>query len=183
MEQLREHFKDFTSSYRGLKNFLLINGELSYQNMIEENLKKSFLLLCASYHENRICHCIENLLINKSRDEKIIHFAKNKGISRQYHTYFDWDKSNANKFLGLFGTEFKELVTNDINSKTELKEAIKAFLEIGNERNMMVHENYLDYSLTKTFEEIEALNDKALFFIRYLQFYFELKSKPPTMQN
>ena len=23
MEQLREHFKDFTSSYRGLKNFLL----------------------------------------------------------------------------------------------------------------------------------------------------------------
>jgi len=178
MEYLKEHFKEFVFQYRELKDFLLQNNKLSYQNMIEEHLKKSFLLSCASYHESQICHTIECFLKNKSSDDKVLNFAKNKGVSRQYHTYFDWDKSNANKFLGLFGTEFKAIVNKDIDSKSELKEAIIAFLSIGNERNLMVHENFLDYNLTKTFEEIEVLNEKALFFINYLHGCFEVDPRP-----
>jgi arsenate reductase-like glutaredoxin family protein len=183
MDQLKEHFKEFTSNYHAIKDFLLKSNNLSYQNIIEENFKKSFLLSCASYHENRICHCIESFFTKKSGDEKIIHFAKNKGISRQYHTYFDWKASNVNRFISLFGVEFKKLVSKDIESSFELEEAVKAFLEIGNERNMMVHENYLDYNLSKTFEEIEILNSKALFFIRYLQFYFEIETNPPVVES
>jgi hypothetical protein len=179
MDQLREHFKEFTSNYHGIKDFLLRSGELSYQIMIEENFRKSFLLSCASYHESIICNCIENLLIEKTTDEKIMHFAKNKGINRQYHTYFDWESKNANKFLSLFGSLFKDKVNHDTKSNIKLKESIEAFLEVGNERNLMVHENYLSYKLTKTFEEIEALNENALYFLRYLQYYFEIKAEPP----
>ena len=54
-------------------------------------------------------------------------------------------------------------------SNEELKIQMKAFLEIGNERNKMVHENFLTYSLEKTFEEIVDLYHKGKPFVLFLK--------------
>ncbi len=104
-----------------------------------------------------------------STDDKVSNFVLKKAISRQYHTYFTWDGNNVNSFLGLFGEEFKKVVSAIISQDEVLKEQIKAFLQLGNERNKMVHENFLVYNLEKTFDEIIQMNEKAGKFVEFLR--------------
>lgn len=54
-----------------------------------------------------------------------------------------------------------------------MNKSMKAFLMIGNERNKMVHENFLSYNLEKTFEEIRILNEDASKFVEYLRNIFK----------
>ena len=49
---------------------------------------------------------------------------------------------------------------------------MKAFLEIGNLRNQLAHQNLLCFNLEKTFDELIDLNKKALAFLEYLRSKF-----------
>jgi len=164
---------DFVGDYRELKTLLIENGQISLENNIEHHLRKIMLLSCASYYENEIQEMIKSFVSRNSNDEKVLFFVSNKAIARQYHTYFDWGKNNINQFLGLFGTEFKEKIQKKIDENAELKEEMKAFLTIGDERNKMVHNNFISYKLDKTFDEIISLNDKAESFVSFLKQCFE----------
>ena len=46
-----------------------------------------------------------------------------------------------------------------------LEDSVKAFLEIGNLRNQMVHGNYADFQLNKTVEEVYKLYQDATNFV------------------
>lgn len=127
------------------------------------------LLSCASYYETQIQEIIKSFVQRNSTDDKVSNFVLKKAISRQYHTYFTWDGNNVNSFLGLFGEEFKKVVSAIISQDEVLKEQIKAFLQLGNERNKMVHENFLVYNLEKTFDEIIQMNEKAGKFVEFLR--------------
>ena len=98
----------------------------------------------------------------------LVSFIKNKSISRQFHTYFDWEKSNANKFFGLFGEELRDRIKTDVSSTYNLEKGIKAFLEIGNLRNTMVHEDFVSFYLDKTAEEVFQLYLHSQAFVQYL---------------
>ncbi|MDO4719877.1 MAG: HEPN domain-containing protein [Peptostreptococcaceae bacterium] len=98
---------------------------------------------------------------------------RNKAIKRQYHTYFDWNQTNnINHFLGLFGRDFKNIIAKEIKDNSDLARQVQAFLEIGLERNKMVHQNFLDYNLEKTFDEIRELHEQATSFIEYMENVF-----------
>lgn len=163
----------FVEDYHELKGYLLSNGQISLENNIENHLRKVMLLSCASYYENQIQEMIKDFVKRYSTDEKVSNFVLKKAISRQYHTYFDWDGNNVNSFLGLFGETFKKEVSATISQDEALKEQMKAFLQLGSERNKMVHENFLVYNLEKTFDEIIQLNDKAEKFVDFLRKEFE----------
>lgn len=165
--------KEFIDNYYELKNYLIGNGQISLENNIENHLKKVMLLSCASYYENEIQRIIKEFIDRNSKDEKVKSFAYNKAIARQYHTYFKWDGKNINNFLGLFGEEFKKEISNKITQDEELNMQMRAFLEIGNERNKMVHENFMVYQLDKTFDEIIILNEAAERFIDFLNEQFK----------
>jgi len=98
----------------------------------------------------------------------ITSFLKKKGIDRQYHTYFKWDERNPNPFFSLFGEEFKQDVKKIIKSDSELDDSINAFLELGDLRNNLVHQNFASFPVDKTAEEIYALYKKALKFIEFI---------------
>ena len=158
------------SDYQDLYKFLLENGQVSESVTVAEHYRKILLLSCASYYETRIADIIKKFVEVKASDERISAFVSNKAISRQYHTYFTWDPSgNINSFLGLFGGDFKDKISTEIKKDKELQEQIKAFLTIGSERNKMVHNNFLEFTLYKTFDEIVALHEKANLFIKYLE--------------
>ncbi len=159
--------KEFIDNYYELKNYLIGNGQISLENNIENHLKKVMLLSCASYYENEIQRIIKEFIDRNSKDEKVKNFVYNKAIARQYHTYFNWDGKNINSFLGLFGEEFKREISSKIVQDEELNKQMRAFLEIGNERNKMVHENFMVYQLDKTFDEIINLNEAAEKFITF----------------
>lgn len=167
-------FDTFIKDYREIKELLLQQAELSFQTTIDTHFRKILLISCASYHETYLQEVLTQFLQNATKDERIIAFGQAKGIKRQYHTYFTWDDNgkipnNINSFLGLFGTNFKDKVSKEIASNEELKAGMKAFLEIGNLRNQLAHQNLLSFNFQKTFDELIGLNEKALFFLEYLK--------------
>lgn len=163
--------QSLVDNYYELNNFLSSQGMISELNEVNNHYRKILLLSCASYHENQIINIIQDFIKRNSDDDRVYYFLNNKAIQRQYHTLFDWESSNINKFLGLFGLEFKQKTLMEINDES-LQIYIKAFLTIGNERNKMVHENFLEYKLEKTFNEIVILHNDAMKLIEYLQSKF-----------
>ena len=144
-------------------------NEISLHITVDENFRKSLLLSAASYFERQITDDLLQFVEEHSNNNNLItSFVKNKAISRQYHTLFNWDAKNANQFFGLFGEGFKNHMQNSIENDSGLESAIKAFLEIGRERNRLVHQDYGAFSLEKTADEIYEMYLRAIQFVQIL---------------
>ena len=131
------------------------------------NSRKVLVLSVASFFEQRITDAVARLAASTA-SKRIENLVRRKAISRQYHTYFNWDGSNANQFLSLFGSEFKDEVEAEIRQDASLEEGCKSFLRLGRERNRLVHTNFASAPLDSTLEEIGDSYRKALDFVEYL---------------
>ncbi len=137
-------------------------GEVSLQITVESVFAKTLLLSAASYYESRLTAILTGLYeIGDQRSRVLAEFVKNQAIGRRYAQLFDWNAPNANRFLSAFGRDFRSYMQGIIGNDTELEESIKAFLELGNLRNQLVHENYAEFPLNKTAHEIFDLYRKA----------------------
>lgn len=160
------------------------SAELTLRNTAEDTFRKALLLASASYFEDKLKQDLINYFSETSGNNQIsTEFLKNKAISRQYHTFFDWKANNANNFFGLFGESFKNFMKNEVQKNDTLDESIKAFLEIGNDRNRLVHGNYGNFSLEKTAEEIFESYQKASFFIEIFPQKLHAFQKSPFMDS
>ena len=56
----------------------------------------------------------------------------------------------------------------EVRQSEELQLAVRAFLEVGNERNKLVHQDYASFPLEKTLDEIYDLYHRALAFVEKL---------------
>ncbi|MBS1593713.1 MAG: hypothetical protein JST90_05280 [Bacteroidetes bacterium] len=158
------------SSGNALVDFLRDQQQLTFYNEAENNFRKTILLSSASYFEKELTETmIEFAKSQTGNNELIISIIKQKAISRQYHTYFEWEKSSANKFFGLFGEQFKNRMTQKVKDDPEFDKSIKAFLEIGQERNKMVHQNFAEVAIDKTAQEIYNLYQLALYFVNVMK--------------
>jgi len=158
--------------YEELYKSLLDKGEVSCAIEVAEHYRKILLLSCASYYECQVISMIQALVKRNSVDRRVFEFLNNKALQRQYHTFFEWKNyniPNINKFLSLFGADFKDEVSKEIKQSDDLKSCVISFLTIGNDRNLIVHENFLEYKLEKTFEEILDLHHKAERFVCFLE--------------
>ena len=52
-----------------------------------------------------------------------------------------------------------------VQEDRDFDESVKAFLEVGNLRNQMVHEDYADFQLNKTVEDVYSLYIRAARFV------------------
>ncbi|MCI4330250.1 MAG: hypothetical protein L3K19_00165 [Thermoplasmata archaeon] len=132
--------------------------QISLRSSVEDLYSKALLLSAASWFEFLITEgilAVSSELSNSS--SALVSFVRNKGVNRQFHTYFDWDGNNASKFFGLFGAEFAGYMRTRIKANPQLGQAIQAFLDIGNDRNRMVHGNYGAFVLDKTARDIYEL--------------------------
>ncbi len=154
-----------------LVDYLKSQQQLSYYTEAENNFRKNILLSAASYFENEITETvIEFAKVHSDNDDLIISIIKQKAVSRQYHTYFQWDGSkNANSFFSLFGDEFKNKMSKKVKDEPKLEESIKAFYQIGQERNKMVHQNFAEIVIDKTAEEIYKLYQSSLLFLETIK--------------
>lgn len=145
---------------------LSASNEVSLQIMLDSNLRKTLLLSAASYFEYTLCREVANFTQEVTGGNGLIQsLVKTKAIARQYHSWFDWDKPNANKFFAMFGQDFKEHMAARLTEDEALVEGVKAFMELGRERNLLVHSDYASYLINKTPEEIYSLYQKASTFV------------------
>lgn len=153
-----------------LIEYLKEHQQISLQNEAENNFRKTLLLSVASFFEKEISETVIEFAKSQSNNnELVISIIKQKAVNRQYHTYFDWEASNANIFFSLFGDEFKNRMVNEVKNDEKLDNSIKSFLELGRERNKIVHQNLAEIVIDKTAEEIYNLYKSALYFIQKMK--------------
>lgn len=149
---------------------LLKAQELTLAQDAEQMLQKNLPLAAASYFEQHVCDLLRSFVDSRSGGcAELRSLIEMTAIKRQYHTMFDWEKSNVNKFLSLFGDEFKKKISAEIAADANLTKASKDFLEIGNLRNCIVHQNYATYTMEKSSAEIFSAFKNALIFVTYLK--------------
>lgn len=154
--------------HKNLKEFLTGHKEISLEASTDEIYRKTLLLAISSYFEDRITNCVLQYVQDQTHEKHIIsELVRTKVVSRQYHTWFDWNSKNVNSFLGMFGEEFKKYATKKIKNE-KLEESIKNFLELGLNRNRLVHQNFASFSLEKTSEELYSSYQSAIKFIEWL---------------
>ena len=154
------------TEFKDAVSVLAAAQELSLQITLESNLRKTLLLSAASYFEYTLSREVVSFTNEIASGNRLISsLVQNKAITRQYHSWFDWDRANANKFFSLFGQEFRDHMIARIATDEALAESIKAFMEIGRERNLLVHSDYASYLINKTPEEIYTLYQTAHEFV------------------
>lgn len=152
---------------RTLVDYLRAQGEISFASTVEDNFRKMLLLACASYFEHRLTQDLEAFFKENIGDSSpILNFIRNKAMKRQYHTFFDWNATNANQFFGLFGSDFQRQMKDAVDTDEQLSSAIKAFIRIGQDRNRLVHNNFATQVLESSSEEIYAQYKQALYFLQ-----------------
>ncbi len=160
----------FYEDFSALADYLDAGAELSLRNTADECFRKTLLLAAASFFEVQITTAILEFVRESSNgNELATEFVRLKALSRQYHALFDWNENNANKFYGLFGKKFRAFMEVQLENDEKLNDSITAFMEIGRERNRLVHQDYGTYTLEKTSKEIFSLYQRANFFVTMLK--------------
>lgn len=180
------HIDRMYGDFESLRAVLEQQQEISLLSMADANLSKCLLLTIASYFEATLTKYVRDFISDETQAHVLIcALVENKAISRQFHTWFNWDSKNANQFFGLFGTEFKQFTEREMKKNSEIDLGVRAFLEIGGDRNRMVHQDFGNFVLEKTSAEIFASYQKAIKFVdsvpRLLREFSTLaNAAPPT---
>jgi hypothetical protein len=154
--------KEFTD----LIEFLASNDEISLRSSADDAFRKVLTISAASYFEHVLTGIVMQFVEETVSSETMVTaLVRNRVVSRQYHTWFTWDAKNANGFFGMFGDGFKAHMTALVKATPDLDKAIKAFLELGEGRNMLAHQNFAAFAMEKTSDEIFKLYQDAMPFI------------------
>ena len=171
----------FYTANRAIGEHLVHTGAISLKIDFDALFSKGLLIAAASYFEECIQRDIKTLAAEFSMSSLLVGLIQSKAVERQYHTYFEWNSVNANRFFSLFGSAFSEFMREEVKQNAELNEAIRAFLDLGRERNKLVHANFADIALQKTAEDVYASYQMGMKFIETLPVkYREFTSRPAT---
>lgn len=165
-ERIERQYQD----YKDLYKYVFGKGEISFATYIDSVYKKVLVLSAASYFESRISKLISEYAEKASgSDKRIVNLIQTKVIERQYHTLFDWKTNNTNAFWKLFGELTKKNVRKQIDGNEELKVAEQSFMDLGRQRNLLVHENFAESDVNITVDEIYGKYLKACDFISLIE--------------
>lgn len=165
-ERIKGQYQDSKELY----NYLIGKGEVSFATYINDVYKKVLVLSATSYFETKIADLISGYAKKVSEsDERIVNLIKSKVIERQFYTLFDWNANNTNFFWKLFGEETKVSVRKKIDCDEKLGEAERCFIELVKQRNLLVHENFVEFDVNNTVEEIYEKYCQACNFISLIK--------------
>jgi hypothetical protein len=150
-----------------IKEVVSRNGSPSDIIAFETIAAKSLLLAAASYFEKAILDLIKNHAGNMSNSKAIVSFIDRQALNRKYHMLFDWESNNINKFIRLFGSNFNDFMTPKLTEEN-VKNAVKEFMFIGQTRNDLAHNNFSEYSMQLTLEDIKTKYDVAFPLMAFL---------------
>lgn len=160
MDDSKKRIQDVYSQHAEHYQSQMLSGNLTFATDYTDQMAKIILLSVASYFETSITEVMK-INLNISCCPLTANFLDKKALSRQYHTLFQWEQSNANAFFSLFGDDFKAFMSSKVKEQSELDNAIKDFLLLGSLRNQLVHKNFVTFSLQITAADIMSKFESA----------------------
>lgn len=161
-------YKDFQATIEQINV-----SEVSLRTSVEDVFQKSLAVAIGSYFERRITGVVLEFVEKSSGNNVLVsEFVRNKAMYRQYHTYFQWDRANANKFFSLFGKDFSDHMTEYIRNNPEYGGFMRSFMQIGDLRNKVAHD-YEYVTINQTTQELYDLYLNASKFVEELPLRFE----------
>mgnify|MGYP001800388511 CR=1 FL=1 len=167
------------NEYLSIVDYLNENSQPSLSSDVNKYFKKVIVLSAASYFEHKVQEILVSFIVKETNNHiPALNFFKKKAIGMQYHTYFSWGEKgrpdkpgkNANSFFSLFGENFKKQAKKQVEQSSELTVAMKAFLEIGHLRNILVHSNFAAYNFdNKTTEDVVELYKSGIPFVTFIE--------------
>lgn len=149
-------------------------GDISFVKEIASILQKNYIICCASCFEASLTSQLLKYIETKAGlDSPLLSFVQNKAISRQFHTWFNWDGNNANHFFGLFGKNFLSYMKQQVKDNCELDQSIRSFLSLGRQRNELAHGNLIHASCNTALEEAYKLANEASLFVDSFTSYLD----------
>jgi len=140
----------------------VLGDDTSRVNSLKEVAKKTVILATASFLESRLTDLVLSELRIRNVDAcPAFNFGKSMGVVRQYHAWFDWKTKNINKFLIQFGDGFKEEGRKYIDNHADRKNLERDFMTVGSTRNLLIHNNFLSYTIDLTYEDSLAISLNA----------------------
>lgn len=149
--------------------FLDSKEEFERKRVAEDHFRKSLLMAAASHFERKLTECVIAFAEEVGgAGHVLVELVRRKAVERQYHKWFNWDGRNANAFFSMFGNDFRAWARNEVEADGELDGSIRDFLQIGAERNRLVHQDYGNFSMEKTAEEVYVLYQSASVFVNWV---------------
>lgn len=159
------------NDHRELVSHLQSDNQLRLISRVQESFTKTLLIAVASHFEVQLTRTIYELYLEMTQGAEVLaQFVRKQAIGRRFAQLFDWGDEtrstrNANHFYRLFGADFAVYMGRRVQDDQYLDDSVKAFLEIGNLRNRMVHGNYAEFQLEKTVDEVYELYQTATNFV------------------
>lgn len=154
-------YSDYIKDNQALNILLTTNVELASLYSGYNNLfTKSFVIACSNSFEKKWLDFLPNFLSGHNPLTKS--FIRTQAVDRKFHTMFDWKNKSAGPFYGAFGENFKKFIAKKIKADGTLKSQQDAFLELGQLRNLIVHEGIHTYSLQRDIKSIYELFKDSL---------------------
>ena len=146
---------------------LFDDGAISEAQALQDVLRRTFVVGAASYFEQMLKDALLAFTSAKSSgNPAMTALVKMALVDRGFHQMFQWEGKNANKFFSHFGPTLGEAM------KTEcagiLKDPVQSFMELGNLRNCIVHQNFHAFYFEKTLDECYASYRKAKLFVEFV---------------
>jgi len=157
----------FYSEILSIKEILNNTSMPSDVVAFEAMAAKSLVLATGSYFEKAVRDLLITHIETMSSSVTLLSFLDKQALSRRFHTMFDWDRENINKFIRLFGKEFQEFVEPHLK-KEKISSSIKEFIFICRMRNELVHNNFSEFPIEITFDEVKQKFDIALPLLEFL---------------
>lgn len=162
-----DRIRELMEAHGELVALLRQKNEVTLLFRTEDVFTKTLIIAAASYFEVELAAVMSQLYRERTDGaEALVAFIQKQAFGRQYAQLFSWENHNqANSFYARFGPDFRDYMKNRVDNDPVLDMAVKAFLEIGDLRNQMVHKNYADFQLSKTADEVFILYEAALVFL------------------
>lgn len=149
-----------------VSDFLRLNNQVSFASTVDNTFRKVLLIAAASYFEVTLVESVLNFLNSQLKENHPLYkIVKAKGIDMQYHKWFEWERPNANHFFAMFGDGFRIFMKQRIERDPPIESGIGAFMQLGALRNLLVHENFAEFTVDRTPGEIYDLYKTALIFV------------------
>jgi hypothetical protein len=156
VESLYEDFQELRS---------VVANDPSGLVALERTYPKVLVLASASYLEHRVKGVMSGLF-QEHAPKEFGEFMFTNAMVRGYHTLFNWDQQakGVNGFFAAFGEDCKLRLRERLRNDAGFTDAAGSFIEMGQTRNTLVHNNYAEFQLDKTVNEILLLHQRARLF-------------------